>query len=101
MIRPLFCSYFITKAQEGGLCELKFPLQSSVLDDLKRAVEEVCKWISLNTVHTSTALSEAFSFRTVTAGNVIILRGKLFGNEIFYFFLKEEVEEKEQRKIYK
>lgn len=68
------------------------------MDDLKRAVEEVCKWISLNTVHTSTALSEASSFRTVTAGNVIILRGKLFGNEIFYFFLKEEVEEKKQRK---
>lgn len=67
---------------------------------MKRAVEEVCKWISLNTVHTSTALSEAFSFRTVTAGNVIILRGKLFGNKIFYFFLKEEVETKKNREKY-
>lgn len=65
---------------------------------MKRAVEEVCKWISLNTVHTSTALSEAFSFRTVTAGNVLILRGKLFGNKIFYFFLKEEVETKKKNR---
>ena len=61
----------------------EIPLQSSVSDDLKRAVEEMCKWISLNTVHTSTALSEAFSFRTVTAGNVTILRGKLLGMKYF------------------
>ena len=61
----------------------EIPLQSSVSDDLKRAVEEMCKWISLNSVHTSTALSEAFSFRTVTAGNVIILRGKLLGMKYF------------------
>lgn len=46
------------------------------------------------------ALSEAFSFRTVTAGNVIILRGKLFGNKIFYFFLKES-RNKKTEKIYK
>ena len=68
---------------------------------MKRAAEEVCKQISLSTVHTSTVLSEAFHFKIVTIENVIILRGKLFRKEIFYFFLKEEIEEIGQRKKYK
>lgn len=65
------------------------PLQNTVSDDLKRAAEDKCNKILLNIVHTSsTVVSKALCFRTVTTGNVIILRGKLFGNEMFDFFLK-------------
>lgn len=47
--------------------------------------------------HTSsTVLSKACRFRNVTIENVIILKGKLFVNEIFYFFFKGQVEKREK-----
>lgn len=77
------------------------PLQNIVSDNLKEQLKRCANKILLNIVHTSSAIvSEALSFSNVTTANIIILRGKSFGNEMFYFLLKEKADKIRKRKIY-
>lgn len=76
-------------------------LQSNLSADLNKQLKRYINRISINTVIFLRILSQVFRFRNVTVQKVIIHRGKLFRNKIFYFFPKKEAEEIRKRKIYK
>lgn len=80
----------------------EIPLQSSVSDDLKRAVEEVCKWIFIE--HSSHFNSSfwGLSLWLLLQEMLSFLEESYLGIKYFTSSLKEEVETKKtEKKIYK